>query len=212
MSEGRRPRYRGVSHAWAVAPALCAAGALVTFAPTSKAAIAAAVYGFGLVAMYAVSALYHRVMWSPIARQRMRRLDHGTIFLMIAGTGPPLFVLVGGEHAGTMLAGLWIGALAGVAQSLLQGKRPTWMVATPYVVVGWFGIFAMPGLWARFGWVPLGLFVLGGLVYTLGAVIYATRRPNPIPSVFGYHEVFHALVIVASVCHFAAIQHVVLRA
>lgn len=211
MSGTDRPRLRGVSHAIAFFPAAAVAIVLVILAPTARASIAAGVYGFGLCCMYGISALYHRITWTTVGRQRMRRLDHGAIFLMIAGTGTPLFLLgVGGDIGAAMLAGLWIGAVLGILQSVLQGKRPKWIVALPYVVVGWFGCAALPGAFPLLGVEGIVLFLGGGVIYTLGAACYAFRRPNPLPTVFGYHEVFHALVIVASIFHFVAIQDVVL--
>lgn len=201
---------RGVSHAAASAIAIVCAGILVLAAPAGKATAVAFVYGIGLVGMYTVSALYHRITWGEAARRRMRRLDHSAIFVMIAGTGTPLFVLgVGGVQGLLLVAAVWTGAVLGILQSTLQSRRSTWIVAMPYVVVGWIGVAAIPALLERIGAGGIGLILGGGVLYTVGALIYAARRPNPLPKVFGYHEVFHALVIVASICHFVVVQDVV---
>ncbi len=209
----KKPQLRGVSHLVAAVVALVFATALVASAPTDRATLVSVVYGIGLVGMYGVSAIYHRGKWSPTARELMRRLDHSAIFIMIAGTGTPLFVLgVGGVYGQALLAAVWGGALVGIMQSVLQSKRATWIVALPYVVVGWIGVAAVPGLFESLGLKGVALMLGGGVIYTVGAAIYAMRRPNPIPAVFGYHEVFHALVIIASVLHFVVIQDVVLAA
>ncbi|MBF5045698.1 hemolysin III family protein [Aggregicoccus sp. 17bor-14] len=207
-----KPLLRGVSHQAAASVALGAGAVLVALAPTAPARAAALVYALSLVAMFAVSALYHRPTWSPRARARMRRLDHATIFVLIAGTFTPFAVLgLGGSAATTLLAVAWGGALLGLLQSLFWVHAPKPVSALLYLALGWAISPYFGALRAAVGTRALGLLLAGGVAYSVGALVYALRRPNPFPRVFGYHEVFHALVIVASVCHFAAVLGLVVR-
>jgi hemolysin III len=209
-----KPRLRGVLHQYAFFAALAAAGALVVVAPTRRAVVAAGIYGLSLAALFGVSALYHRVTWSLRARRWMARLDHSMISLLIAGTFTPFGVLVLPEaSARVLLAVVWLGALAAVALHACWVGAPKWASAVLYVAVGWSGILALPELVARLGWTPTALLALGGILYSVGAAVYALRRPNPLPTVFGYHEVFHALVVLAAVTHYAVVAvYVVPRA
>jgi hemolysin III len=207
-----KPSLRGVSHQAAAFVALGAGGVLVALAPSPPARLAALVYALSLFAMFAVSALYHRPTWAPAARARMRRLDHATIFLLIAGTFTPFAVLgLGGAQATTLLAIAWGGALLGLLQSLFWVHAPKPLTAALYLAMGWAISPYFRELHAALGARALMLLLAGGVAYSLGALVYALRRPNPFPRTFGYHEVFHALVIVASVCHFAAVLGMVLR-
>jgi hemolysin III len=204
-----KPLLRGVSHE--VAAAFAAAGwiALVHAAPGPRAAFAAAVYGLALTAQFGVSALYHRPRWGDRARLVMRRLDHAAIFLLIAGTYTPFCLLLGDGAGPVLLAAVWAGALAGIAVSVAWPTAPKWLVASLCVALGWAVLPVLPALRVALGAGGLSLLLAGGVAYTAGAVVYATRRPDPFPRVFGYHEVFHALVIVAAVCHYAAVSTVV---
>jgi hemolysin III len=182
-------------------------------APSAPARLAALVYGLSLVAMFGVSALYHRPTWQPAARARMRRLDHATIFLLIAGTFTPFAVLgLEGRETTTLLCIAWGGALLGLLQALFWVHAPKPLTALLYLAMGWAISPYFGALRAALGNAPLGLLLAGGVAYSLGALVYALRRPDPFPRTFGYHEVFHALVIVASVCHFAAVLGLVVRA
>lgn len=201
-----KPLLRGVSHEIALVFALAAAAVLVRVAPTAKASIAAAIYGLGLAALFGVSALYHRPMWSLRPRAVLKRIDHSMIFLFIAATGTPFGVLIGGGPGQLFLAAVWGGATLGVLRAVLWPKAPRWLTALLYVALGYSVVPVLPTLWRAVG--PLGVVLIGagGVLYSLGALVYATRRPDPSPRVFGYHEVFHLMVIAASVCHFIAVS------
>jgi hemolysin III len=206
-----RPRLRGVLHQYAFFVALVAAAPLVLSARSGRAALAAGVYGGSLTALFGVSALYHRVTWSARARRWMGRLDHAMIGLLIAGTFTPFGLLVLADTpAGRLLPVVWIGALAGILLNVLWIDAPKWLSALVYVVVGWSGLLGFPHLLDRLGWTATGLMALGGALYSAGAAVYALRRPNPAPDVFGYHEVFHALVIAAAFTHYAVVAFYVL--
>jgi hemolysin III len=202
-----KPALRGVLHQWAFLMAVAAGATLVLLAPKGEARIAAAIYAFSLAAVLGTSALYHRVNWSRGGvRSWMRRLDHSMIFLLIAGTVTPFAVLVmDGSFATALLVGVWSAAAAGIALELIWAEAPNWVSAAVYVAVGWIGAAGFPEIWAKAGIGAGALVALGGILYTAGAVIYARQRPDPRPSVFGYHEVFHMLVVVAAAAHFTAI-------
>jgi hemolysin III len=205
-----KPLLRGVSHQVAFYAAVVAASALVLRSKSPAAAWAGGVFGGSLALLFGVSALYHRVQWNAAQRQRMRRLDHSAIFVLIAGGYTPLFALIpssgsGGGH-GALLA-IWAGAAVGVVKSLFWSDAPKWITAALCVALGWMVVGQVVDRLPLVGPAAVGLLVACGVIYSLGAVVYALRRPDPFPTVFGYHEVFHALVIVASVLLFA---HVVL--
>jgi len=198
-----KPLLRGVSHEIAAGVALAGLVALVLLAPGPRARVGAMVYGCSLVALFSVSALYHRPAWSPRARLWMRRLDHSAIFLLIAGTFTPLCLRLGDARAYTMLAVVWAGAGIGILRALLWPRAPRGVATALYLLLGWAAVPLAPAMYRALGPGAMALLASGGLLYTVGAVIYATRRPDPFPRVFGYHEVFHALVIVAAGLHFA---------
>ncbi len=202
----QKPRLRGVSHQWAFFVSLGAGMALILLANGSKATIAAAIYAFSRSALRGVSALYHRVTGRPAARRWMRRLDHTMIFVLIAGTYTPFALLVlHGTVARIVLIAVWVCAGAGTVLNLIWWNAPKTVTAAVYISTGWIAVLAFPQLWSGLGPVGFGLIVLGGILYTAGAVVYARRRPDPRPAVFGYHEIFHLLVIAAAACDFAAI-------
>ena len=202
----QKPRLRGVSHQWAFFVSLAAGAALVLLANGSTATIAAGIYAFSLSALLGVSALYHRLNWQPTARRWMRRLDHTMIFVLIAGTYTPFALLVlHGDLARIVLIAVWVMAGAGTVLNLLWWNAPKRVTAAVYISTGWVALLAIPQLWDGLGPVGFGLIILGGILYTAGAVVYARRRPDPRPAVFGYHEIFHLLVIAAAACDFAAI-------
>jgi hemolysin III len=201
-----KPRLRGVSHQYAALVASAAGVALVAASPTPAARVPLAVYALALVGLFAISALYHRVTWTPTARKRVRCLDHGMILVLIAGTATPFAVLVLPPGVGSaVLAIAWTVALGGLALQVAWGAAPKWITALVCVALGWAALAILPTLWSTLGPRAVMLLVGGGAVYTLGAVVYALRRPDPAPAVFGYHEVFHALVIAAAFLHFVAI-------
>ena len=195
MSEAA-PRLRGVLHLWAFYVAVVAACALVVAVGGATARAAAAVYGAGLCALFGGSALYHRWRWNARWRPLLRRVDHSTIFVFIAASYTPPALLV--------LAIVWAGALAGVAFSVAWIGAPRALVAACYLALGWVAVIAAPQLIDRLSVAPLTLLAAGGLLYTAGAIVYAGRRPDPWPSTFGFHEVFHACVVAAAAAHFAA--------
>jgi hemolysin III len=169
--------------------------------------VAAAIYGLGLCALFGGSATYHRWRWNPRWRPLLRRVDHSTIFVFIAATYTPIALLVlHGPLRIVVLALAWAGALAGVAFSLAWIDAPRWLVAGTYLGLGWMAVVAAPQLAQRLPAAPLALIAAGGLLYTVGAVVYARRRPDPWPRVFGFHEIFHAFVIAAAVAHFVAMS------
>jgi hemolysin III len=202
-----KPKLRGVSHEWAFFLSLGFGAALIILAKTPKATLAVAIYAVSLSALLGTSALYHRVNWTrPSVRQWMRRLDHSMIFLLIAGTYTPFALLVlHGALAEAILVVVWIGAIAGAIVEMIWIDHPKWVGALIYLALGWVAVAAFPELWTSMGVAGTLLVAVGGLLYTAGAVVYATQRPNPNPAIFGYHEVFHLFVIAAAVAHFSAI-------
>ena len=208
-----KPRLRGVSHQWAFLAALVAGVALVVNAPSRRALAAAAVYAVALAGMFGASALYHRIDWRPRVSRWMRRLDHSMIFVMIAGTYTPIaLLLLDGSFSRIVLGVLWGGAILGLVLKLVWIGAPSWLAALIYVTLGWIGMATLPQLVRLGGVGAVTLLAAGGVLYTVGAVVYARRRPDPKPAVFGYHEVFHVLVIAAAAVHFVAVAFfVVLR-
>ncbi|HXH88264.1 MAG TPA: hemolysin III family protein [Gaiellaceae bacterium] len=206
-----KPRLRGVFHQYAFYVAVVAGLGLVLFADSLRERLAMWIYAFALAAMFGVSALYHRVNWrSTRVRTWMRRLDHSTILLLIAGTYTPFALLAfEGKLADAILIVVWAGAGAGLVLNLLWVDAPKWLTAVVFIALGWVGVVAVPDL-LEVGVVPAVLVFVGGGLYTLGAVAYALKRPNPRPAVFGYHEIFHLLVIGAAITHFVAIAVYVL--
>jgi hemolysin III len=204
---GVKPKLRGVSHEWAFFLSLGFGTALIILAETPKATLAVAIYAVSLSALFGTSALYHRVNWTrPSARQWMRRLDHSMIFFLIAGTYTPFALLVlDGTLAMAVLAVVWIGAIAGAIVEMIWIDHPKWASALIYLSLGWVAVATFPELWTSMGPGGTLLVAVGGLLYTAGAVVYAIQRPNPVPATFGYHEVFHLLVIAAAVAHFSAV-------
>lgn len=202
-----KPKLRGVSHEWAFFLSLGFGAALIILAKTPKATLAVAIYAVSLSALFGTSALYHRVNWTrPNVRLWMRRLDHSMIFFLIAGTYTPFALLVlNGPLADAILAVVWIGAIAGAIVEMVWIHHPKWVAALIYLSLGWVAVAAFPELWSEMGVAGTLLVAVGGLLYTAGAVVYATQRPNPNPAIFGYHEVFHLFVIAAAVAHFSAI-------
>lgn len=201
-----KPLMRGVLHQFAAAVALGAGLVLTSMAPSERSSLAAALFAVSLVTLFAVSATYHRVSWSVRARAWMRRMDHASIFLLIAGTYTPI-ALIGlqGATGNSLLVAVWAGALLGGLKSLFWVNAPKVLTAALAVGVGWTVVPYINEARGSLGMTELVLIFGGGMAYTLGAVAYALKRPNPWPEVFGYHEVFHALTIVGAVLHFAAV-------
>ena len=207
-----KPRLRGVTHQWAFFVSVALGAVLVLTAPSGRATAAAAVYAACVAVLFGSSALYHRVDWrSTGARRWMRRLDHSAIFLLIAGSYTPFALLViDGTLATVILAVVWGGAAAGIVLKLLWIDAPKWLITLIYLALGWVVVAAAPDLVDGLGLTAAAMVALGGLLYTIGALVYAFRRPDPVPHVFGYHEVFHVLVIVAAGLQYAVVAFWVL--
>jgi len=207
-----KPRLRGVLHQWAFAVSLLAGVGLVLEAGSARARVAVTVYALSVAALFGTSALYHRVNWRTLsARRWVRRLDHTMIFVVIAGSYTPFAVLVMPGTLGTVvLIAVWSAALAGAVFKLVWIDAPSWLGAATYVSIGWIALVALPELLERLGIAAVGALALGGILYSVGAVIYAHKRPDPAPTVFGYHELFHLLVIVAAALQYAVVAFWVL--
>jgi hemolysin III len=207
-----KPRWRGASHELAAFVFPVLGGVLLVVAHTTAARWAALVYTLGVTAMYAASACYHRGHWEPSTRRRLRRLDHSMILVGIAATYTPIAVVGLDERSARVLLGIvWPLSVAGIIVQMFWLNAPRWLVAGLYVVVGWTALAFAPVLWHELGVVTFSLIVGGGVVYSLGARVYSTRRPDPAPAVFGFHEVFHALVIAAGLIFYVAIARVIVE-
>jgi hemolysin III len=205
-----KPRLRGVSHQFAFFGSVVLGVGLVASASGARERASTAVFGAAVATMFGISALYHRVTWRPRARRWMRRLDHAAIYLLIAGTYTPFGLLaLSGAWRWTVLPIVWGGALVAIICKVAWVDGPKWVSAVMAVALGWVGVVALPQLWDYAGAAGIALLGAGGVLYTAGAVVYARRRPDPIPAVFGYHELFHALVIAAAACQYAAVALVV---
>jgi hemolysin III len=206
-----KPRLRGVSHQWAFFVSLAAGVALVWSAPAGRALLSALIYALAVSALLGTSALYHRIEWRAAARRWLRRLDHAMIFVLIAASTTPFALLaLHGTLATVILAVAWAGALAGVVLQFAWADHPRWFSSLVAAALGWVGIATLTQLPSTIGWAAVAVLILSGILYSAGAVIYARERPNPWPGVFGYHEVFHALVIAAAGMQYGVIAFVVL--
>lgn len=201
-----KPRFRGALHLWTFVSAIPAGVILTAAAPRGRASAACAVYTLGVLAMLGVSAAYHRISWAPHTREILARLDHSTIFLAIAGTYTPiaLVTLDGGARA-AILALVWSGAGVGMLLEWLPFATPRWLFTAVYVVVGWAAAIVFDDLWRGLGPVGFAFVLAGGLLYSVGAVVYGTKRPDPWPHHFGFHEVFHLCTVIALALHYVAI-------
>ena len=205
LVEQVKPHLRGWLHLAMVPVSLAAAAVLVALAQGSSARTAAFVFGLTAVLLFGTSALYHRGRWSPGVARVLKRWDHANIFLIIAGTYTPFAVLLLPESQGRVLLWVvWSGALAGVLFRVFWVGAPRWLYTVVYVALGWVAVFYLVPLWQHGGPLIVALIITGGLLYTLGAVVYGTRRPNPSPRWFGFHEIFHACTIAAFAAHWAA--------
>ena len=211
-SGAAKPRLRGVSHQYAFFLAI-GLGVLLGLVDTStsRERVAVAVFAGTVTTMFGASALYNRVNWSPRWRPWMRRLDHSMIYLVIAGTYTPFGLLVlSGAWSWVVLAIVWSGVAAAIVVRWAWRTAPKWVASAIGIALGWAGIAALPVILDRIGPGGLALLLAGGVLYTAGGIVYAIRRPDPIPAVFGYHEVFHALVVAAAGCQYASVAFFVL--
>ena len=204
-----KPRLRGFLHTYAAGISIASGVALVAVAAALRGVPAAAttsIYAATVTLLFGTSALYHRLTWSPRAHRIMKRLDHSMIFVFIAGTYTPIAALTLPRTAAiAVLVTVWTGALFGVALQTAWPHAPRWLTVPCYIALGWVAVFVMPQLLHSAGVAALVLIVAGGAVYTVGGVVYGLKRPNPVPGVFGFHEVFHACTLVAAICHYVAI-------
>jgi hemolysin III len=206
-----KPRYRGVSHFYALFVAIVAAVVLVATAPAGLPTFGAAVYATTLVGMFGASALYHRGSWSIGTAKRLLQLDHTAIFLMIAGTCTPIALLtMHGAGRAALLGAVWLVAAAGIVFEWMPVPAPRGYVTGVYMGLGWIGAFAFVPLYQATGWDGVLLIAGGGLLYSIGAIVHAAHRPDPWPDTFGYHEIFHVFVILAALLHYCAIAFIVL--
>ena len=202
----QRPTLRGAFHLAAAIAAMAGAVLLLLLANSARAYVGGAIFGTSLILLYTTSAAYHRINWSPRLRGIVRRLDHSMIFVLIAGTYTPICLLVLNTAWWiSILSVVWGIAGAGIILKVAWPRAPKWLSVAFYLTIGWLALVATPQLGSLFTAGPLALLLLGGLLYTLGGVIYALRKPNPFPRVFGYHEVFHLLVIAGSVLHYSLV-------
>jgi hemolysin III len=201
-----RPRLRGVFHLYAFFVSLAVGSLLVSFASGGREQVAAAVFAAAVAAMFGASALHHRVIWQERGYRWSRRVDHAGIYLAIAGTYTPFCLLVlNGAWRIAVLAVVWAGAIAAILFKFLWVDAPKWLASAIAIALGWVAVVAFPQLLDGVGWAAVALVLAGGLLYTAGGVVYALRRPDPFPSVFGYHEVFHVLVVAAVALQYAVV-------
>jgi len=204
-----KPRLRGWLHAYAAVISIASGATLIAVAAALRGGSAGAttsIYGATVTLLFGTSALYHRIPWSPPRQRLMKRLDHSMIFVFIAGTYTPLAALTLPKGSAiAVLVTVWTGALFGVVMQTTWSSAPRWLSAPLYVALGWVAVFVMPELLHNAGVGAFTLIVAGGVVYTLGAIVYARKKPNPFPGIFGFHEVFHLCTLVAAICHYVAI-------
>lgn len=201
-----KPRLRGVSHRYAFVISLLPCILLVSLAPSGRATLATAVYAGSLVGLLGTSALYHGVHWSPRARYWVARVDLAMIFVLIAGTYTPIAMLqLEPRLASRVLTGVWGAALVGGIVKTIWSEPPKWASAAIFVVVGSAAVLFLPRVVAAIGVPATAWMLVGGALYVAGAVVYGLQRPDPVPTVFGYHEIFHAFVIAGAAVHFATI-------
>jgi hemolysin III len=207
VADSVKPHLRGWIHAGVAPLVLVASIVLVVLSPTPAARWSTAVFGLTAVMLFGTSAVYHRGRWSPRVSGILRRLDHTNIFLIIAGTYTPLAVLLLPERtAKVLLLVVWSGALLGTLSRVFWLGAPRWVYVPVYVALGWVAVWFFPAFYRSGGLDIVVLVAAGGLAYTLGAVVYGLKRPNPSPRWFGFHEVFHALTVLAFACHYTAVS------
>lgn len=201
-----KPRLRGYLHQYAFFVSLVAGALLVYRAQAGTAALTAGVFALSVAMLFGVSALYHRIQWEPNARRWMRKLDHCSIYLLISGTYTPVMAMtLTPEKTKLILTIVWGVSAVGMAVELFFKRVPKALLALTYIALGWVAVVVVPDLTAALGLLPMGLLGLGGILYTAGGVIYALKAPNPWPAAFGYHEIFHLLVIFGAALHYAVV-------
>lgn len=207
LAHAVKPRLRGWIHLGSFPLAVLAGAVLVALAPTTTTRVATAVFAVSAALLFGVSALYHRGTWSPRVERVLKRLDHSNIFLIIAGTYTPFAVLLLEDGpARLLLSVIWVGALVGIAFRVFWVGAPRWLYVPAYIAMGWVAVAFLPEFLDGGGPVILALVVLGGVLYTLGAVVYGLKRPDPSPRWFGFHEIFHVLTVFAFIAHVVAVS------
>ena len=208
-----KPRLRGVLHEVAFAISLVTGTVLICLSDSPREYVSASVYGATVALLFGTSAAYHRGSWSPRGHALMARLDHSMIFVLIAGTYTPFcLLLLSGTTAVVLLSVVWGGALAGIIARNAVRRPPRWLFVALYLALGWVALAIAPDVYRQGGLVVLVLLLAGGALYSAGAAVYATRRPNPSPRWFGFHEVFHALTLAAFITHYLAVSFATYRA
>ncbi|MET7297848.1 hemolysin III family protein [Embleya sp. NPDC005575] len=205
-----KPKLRGWIHAGTFPLAVASGIVLVALAGDTKSRIACGVFALTAAMLFGTSGVYHRGNWGPRGEAVLRRLDHANIFLIIAGTYTPLTILLLGKSDQILLWVVWIGALAGIGFRVFWIGAPRWLYTPIYVALGWAAVFYLPEFMREGGVAVVVLVVVGGVLYSLGAVVYGIKRPNPSPQWFGFHEVFHAFTLLAFASHFVAVALVAL--
>jgi len=203
-----KPRLRGVIHFFAAIAALPAAIALLLHA-RSGSVLGAVAYSVGMLLLFSASATYHKPAWSPRMRMVFRRVDRSMIYIFIAGSYTPFCLELGGSAADLLLPAVWVVALLGMIKSIVWTQLPRVVTAIPYVLLGWAAVPYALDFHDAMGGMVSGLIGVGGFFYTVGAVAYARKWPDPAPATFGYHEVFHVLVVAAVACHYTAVWTIV---
>jgi hemolysin III len=210
-----RPRMRGWLHAYAAVVSLVTGAALVAVSGALRGdepAVSTSVYAAMATLLFTTSACYHRINWRPRAHALMKRLDHSMIFLFIAGTYTPIAVtMLPPRSEAAVLTVVWAGALVGVALQIAWPGAPRLLSVACYIALGWVAVFVMPDLLHHGGVAVLVLICAGGLIYTLGGIVYGLKRPDPWPGTFGFHEIFHTCTLVAAACQYIAIWLAVFR-
>ncbi|MFI6983808.1 hemolysin III family protein [Embleya sp. NPDC050154] len=205
-----KPKLRGWIHAGTFPLAVASGIVLVALAGDTKSRIACGVFALTAAMLFGTSGVYHRGNWGPRGEAVLRRLDHANIFLIIAGTYTPLTILLLGKSDQILLWVVWIGALAGIGFRVFWIGAPRWLYTPIYVALGWAAVFYLPEFMREGGVAVVVLVIVGGVLYSLGAVVYGIKRPNPSPQWFGFHEVFHAFTLLAFASHFVAVALVAL--
>ncbi|MGI8535314.1 MAG: PAQR family membrane homeostasis protein TrhA [Mycobacteriales bacterium] len=207
LAAALKPRLRGVLHQAAFAISLVTGTALVCLAEGARARTAATVYALSVALLFGTSAAYHRGPWNGRSREVMKRLDHSMIFILIAGTYTPFaLLLLDGATRWVVFGTVWTGALVGVVLRNAVQRPARWLFVALYLVLGWVALGVLPQIQDAGGWAVVVLLLVGGLFYSLGALVYALRRPDPSPRWFGFHEVFHAFTLLAFITHYLAVS------
>ncbi|NLT29667.1 MAG: hemolysin III family protein [Propionibacterium sp.] len=201
-----KPKLRGWLHAGWTLPAVLAGIVLIIVADTRAGTIGSVVFLAASLLLFGTSGIYHRGTWGPAANATLRRMDHANIFVFIAATYTPLaLTLLEGTSRVVLLSVIWAAALSGLLFRIFWLSAPRWLYVVLYITMGWVAVFWLPTFWTSGGVAVVVLMIVGGLFYTLGALVYGRKRPDPAPAWFGYHEIFHSATIIAFCCHWAAI-------